>query len=260
MISQVQKKVLILALYAAEIMVKSGAEIYRVEDTVTRICRAFKIPYVEVFATTTGIFLSLDSGDPDEDMYTFIKSIKGIRINLEKISRVNDLSRNFSKTDLSVDDGLRILKEIDAAPIYPLRLRIFGAALIAVFFTLIVGGRIPDLICSLFIGMSVFLLSLLIDRLQINFFIRIFLCCAYVTISALLLVQYTKAELVGPEIIGSLMMFLPGVALTNAVRDSLSGDMLSGTARFLEATLSAIAAAFGVGLVLQLWTASGGVF
>lgn len=260
MISQIHKKVLILALYAAEIMVKNGAEIYRVEDTVSRICKACKIPYVEVFATTTGIFMSLDSGDPNEDGHTLIKRVGSIGINLEKISRINDFSRTFAATELSVEDGFEILKKIDALPPYSLPLRILGASLISVFFTLMIGGRVPDLFCALGIGTTVYLLSRAIDLLKINFFIRIFLCCAYITIAALVLIQYTVAELLGPVIIGSTMMFLPGVALTNAVRDSLAGDMLSATARFLEATLSAIAVAFGVGLVLKIWTAAGGVF
>ena len=134
MINQMQKKVLILALHAGELMMKSGAEIYRVEDTITRICNACKIPYVEVFATPTGIFLSLDEGSEDSDMHTFIKRIKGSSIDLEKISRINHFSREFTSTDLSIDSGLTILKEISNIKPYPLFLRIFGAALVSSFF------------------------------------------------------------------------------------------------------------------------------
>ena len=63
MVNVFQKKILIVAVYAAEIMMRNGAEIYRVEDTVTRICKAGRIKHVEVFATPTGIFVSMDSGD-----------------------------------------------------------------------------------------------------------------------------------------------------------------------------------------------------
>ena len=77
MVNLFQKKVLILALYAGEIMMKSGAEIYRVEDTIQRICKACGINYVEVFATPTGIFLSLDKGGDDDDTLTYIKRIQG---------------------------------------------------------------------------------------------------------------------------------------------------------------------------------------
>ena len=58
MVNIFQKKVLILAIYAGEIMMKNGAEVYRVEDTITRICKACRIDHVEIFATPTGIFVS----------------------------------------------------------------------------------------------------------------------------------------------------------------------------------------------------------
>ena len=111
MINPLHKKVLILAVRAGEIMMKSGAEIYRVEDTIERICKACKIPYVEVFAMQTGIFVSLDSGDDNSDMYTYIKRIRGGGdTDLTKISEINRFSREFTTTDLSVDAGMKRLK------------------------------------------------------------------------------------------------------------------------------------------------------
>ena len=85
MTKQMQKKIIILALFAGEIMMKNGAEIYRVEDTITRICKACKIPYVEVFVTPTGMFLSVDNGD-DSDLVTYLK-----RISFGNLKLPNDL-------------------------------------------------------------------------------------------------------------------------------------------------------------------------
>jgi uncharacterized membrane protein YjjP (DUF1212 family) len=76
-----------------------------------------------VFATPTGIFLSLDEGSEESDMHTFIKRIKGNSIDLEKISRINHFSREFTSTDLSIESGLARLKEIANAKPYPLLLR-----------------------------------------------------------------------------------------------------------------------------------------
>ena len=56
-----------MAVRAGEIMLASGAEVYRVEDTITRICKACRIDHVEIFATPTGIFVSLDDGDRGDD-------------------------------------------------------------------------------------------------------------------------------------------------------------------------------------------------
>ena len=96
MVNVFQKKVLMLALYAGEIMMRNGAEIYRVEDTISRICRSCNIDNVEVFATPTGIFLSLDKGGENDDTQTYVKRIKGVSTNLKKISLVNQFSRKFT--------------------------------------------------------------------------------------------------------------------------------------------------------------------
>ena len=56
------------------------------------------------------------------------------------------------------------------------------------------------------------------------------------------------------------MLFVPGAAITNALRDFLTGDMLSGVARLTEAFAIAIALALGAGLVLKLWLYIGGIF
>lgn len=260
MINQMQKKVLILALRAGELMMKSGAESYRVEDTITRICKACKIPYVEVFATPTGIFLSLDEGSEDSDMHTFIKRIKGSRIDLEKISQINHFSREFTSTDLSVDAGLSILKKIAASKPYPILLRIIGAALVSSFFALIFQGTYSDFFCAFIAGASSYALSVLLDKLETNLFIRGFCSCAAATLIALSLFSIGLGSNLNSVIIGSIMIFLPGVALTNGVRDTLAGDIVSGSSKGIEAIIIAVSIASGVGVAIKLWTLLGGAF
>lgn len=251
MINQKQKKVLILALHAGEIMMKSGAEIYRVEDTVTRICKACDIPYVEVFATPTGIFISLDAGHADSDMHTFIKRIKSSRIDLEKISKINQFSREFTTTDLSVDEGLLILKKIDHDKEFNFWWRVMGAGMITSFFTIMLGGTPTDFAASMAIGVLAYFSTLFFERLQLNSFVSVFGSCmlvALLTMGSIELGLGVHRDLI---IIGSIMMFLPGVAITNAVRDFLSGDSLSGLARAAEAIMTAVSIAAGVGLILK---------
>ena len=134
MVNVFQKKILIVAVYAAEIMMRNGAEIYRVEDTVTRICKAGRIKHVEVFATPTGIFVSMDSGDENDDPLTYIKRIHETGTNLSKISKVNHFSREFFDTDLSVEEGMDILREIDREEEYPYMVRTLAAAIVCSFF------------------------------------------------------------------------------------------------------------------------------
>ena len=259
MIDSIQKKVLILALYAGEIMMKSGAEIYRVEDTVVRICKACRIDYVECFATTTGIFLSLDSGEKDSDMHTFIKRIHSSEINLDRISAVNMFSRVFTTTGLSIDDGFEQLRKIGVSERYHVLLRLLGAVLIGAFFCPIYGGQIGDMLIAGVIAGFSYLFSNAISLLRFQAFIRIFVSCAVAAGMVLAAAAMGFSDSISPVVIAATTIFLPGVAITNAARDLLSGDMLSGVARLSEACLSAVAIAGGVGIGIQLWLYGGGI-
>jgi uncharacterized membrane protein YjjP (DUF1212 family) len=259
MTKQMQKKILILALFAGETMMKSGAEIYRVEDTIARICKAGKIPYVEVFATPTGIFVSMDQGGDDSEMFTYIKRIRGTGIDLGKISELNQFSRVFASTDLSIESGMDWLKQISKRKPYNLLLRMFGASLVASFFCLMFGGEAKDYACAFLIGALTYLLSILFDQIDTNFFIKGFCCCAVATLLALICAATGIGSSSSAIIIGALMLFVPGVAITNAIRDMLAGDMLSGIARIVEAVCIAVSLAVGAGVVLRIWVALGGV-
>ena len=258
MINAYQKKILILAIYAGEIMMKNGAEIYRVEDTITRICKACGINYIEVFATPSGIFVSLDKGGDENDTQTYIKRIKGTGTDLNKISMINELSREFTTTDLSVEAGMKILKKIDNQKSYPAGLRLLGAALIASCYCMIFGGNMIDFGIAFPAGMICYAFSRFLARYETNFFIQGFCCCmlsAFIAVFASATIPNASYE---PIISGVLMIFVPGVAITNSIRDFLSGDMLSGLARMTEAVLTAISLAAGAGVVLKLWSYMGG--
>ena len=110
------KKLLVLATLAGRLMLKSGAETYRVEDTVTRICQSRKeIQYVDAFVIPTGIFISLEYKG---ELISYIKRVKTISINLNKIALVNEFSRNFVNSQMSIDDGIKEIKRISKINIY----------------------------------------------------------------------------------------------------------------------------------------------
>ena len=254
MITQKQKRALVLAVRAGEILMKNGAEIYRVEEVITRICHACEIPYVEVFATPTGIFTSIGTGGADGETETYIKAIKTRTTDLEKISKVNSFSRRFTTTILSVEDGMKELTAIENEKPFSLGLRLFGAAFVGALFAMIFGGNWQDGLCAGVIGPLSYSLSVFLSKHDISYFIQDFFCCALASLLAL------TAEAIGLTgshdhiIIGVLMIFVPGAAFTNSLRDYLSGDMLSGVARLTEALAIAISLAAGAGFVLKIWS------
>ncbi|MDR1495312.1 MAG: threonine/serine exporter family protein, partial [Clostridiales Family XIII bacterium] len=260
MVNTLQKKILILALYAGELMLKSGAEVYRVEDTIIRICKACGIDFVECLATTTSITLSLDRGGGDSDMHTFIKRIDGISTDLERVSMINDFSREFTTTDMSVDDGLDRLRKISAARVFSLPLRVLGAALVGAFMCPYYGGGIPEMAISAGAACVGYLIFVGVSRFKVAGFILVFISCLGCAMVVLSFSDFYPWHNMTAMIISSVTIFMPGVAITNAARDLLSGDMLAGVARAADAAITAIAISVGAGVIAGIWIWNGGAF
>lgn len=238
---------------------KSGGEIYRVEDIITRICRACNINHVEVFATPTGIFASIGSGGEDGDTKTYIKAIHHRSIDLQKISEINSLSRDFVNGIIDVEVAIKKAIDIENASPYSLWLRMLGAGVSSALFCLLFGGSYLDTFVGAFVGTISYLTSLWLNKVNVSYFITDFICCGVATFLALLSQSLSISHNADFIIIGTLMLFVPGAAITNSLRDFLTGDMLSGVARLTEALAIAVALAIGAGFVIKLWQYAGGI-
>ena len=80
-----------IALYAGELLIRNGAEMYRAEETIIRICEAGGVCDVTPFVTPTILFIA--KGEGENVLYT--KNIKKRSNNIAKITLVNDFSRKF---------------------------------------------------------------------------------------------------------------------------------------------------------------------
>ncbi|WP_416198120.1 MAG: DUF1212 domain-containing protein [Sporanaerobacter sp.] len=245
------KELLSLAILAGSIMLKNGAETYRVEDTVNRICKSRKkTKYVESFVTPTGIFVSLEYGN---EIMTYVQRIKTIKIDLNKIDMINNFSRKFAESDLSIEEGINELKKIDKITGYENTIKILWGSLAAGFFSLLFGANLWDFMASFMVTIFVLIFTTKLCKFNITFFISNFCGAAIASALSILLVKIGLGENVDKIIIGAIMPLVPGVAITNAIRDTMSGDFISGLSRGMEAIVIALSIAFGVGLVLKIY-------
>ena len=247
-----KKQVLQLASRMGELMMAYGAEAFRVEDTITRICKASGVDNANVFVVPTGIFISIEPDHEDGEILTSVRRLYSRTTNLCKVSRLNQISRVFTTTDMSVETALEEINNIAEEPDRPLWLMLLGAGIASAFFAAIYSTDIMTFLCAFVIGAFSEYLYILLSKIDMNFFIKGFTCCAA---AATLSVMCQLAGLTpgyGAVIIGVIMLFTPGAALTNAIRDLLQGGMLSGVSAVAETILIAISLAGGVGIVLKI--------
>ena len=244
-------KIIHLAANAGKLMLENGGETYRVEETIDRICNAYGLHEAESFVTTTGIMLSVT--DHYGQITSIVRRIKTRKVDLEKVSLLNDLSRNIKVRGLTADDVNDELLKIDNTKKYSTGTIVIFSSLGAAFFTLLFGGDMFDFIISFFVGGIIKWSSIRLANINVNEFFINTLGGAMAAILAIIAVHFKLGSNVDKIIIGSIMLLVPGLAITNAIRDTIAGDLLAGISRAVEAFLIAVAIAVGSGIILRLW-------
>ncbi len=236
------------AMLAGEIMAQSGAETYRVEDTMIRILKSSGLSSVEVYATTTGIIASLS--DASIETITGVKRISNRSNNLSRINDVNQISRDLCDGCMQPEEAILRLEEIRSSKIYSGFILSIAILVSMAGFVGLFGGSLMDCVIAVINGIFIVLIDKLSDNRIGSAFI---LDAAKSFVLAFLTMVLTKhfadtnRNLI---IIGSIMPLVPGVPITNAIRDTLQGDYNSGTSRAVEAFVISLGIAVGVGLGL----------
>jgi len=242
--------ILKLAMDSAEIMLSNGAETNRVEETMRYILKPFAHSSVESFVTTTGIICTIEN--EDNEILTMVRRVKNRTVNLEKVSLVNDLSRRLERKMITLDEAIIEIETIRNKPSYSTKTKILVSGLCCAAFSVLFGGISSDVISAFISGFFLAACLTIFGKAGIsNFMINILGGCI-VAASAFTLVYFDIGKNMDNIIVSSIMILVPGVGLTNAVRDVLAGDYLSGISRILDAILVAVSIAIGVGVIFRL--------
>ena len=242
-----------VCLLAGEIMLKYGGETYRVEETLERMAKSASYKNIHCFATATGVFLSFEEKKGKEDLMQMVRVDERMQ-NLSKVADVNQVSREFVAGELTIDQAYEKLQNIATAPMqYPLWLIHIAAGFAGSGFSYLFGGGLSDLLPAFIAATVSSLVVLEIERqLKVQFAAEFVAAFAGGTV-AIFLVFIGLGSNLDQIIIGSLMPLVPGVPLTNAVRDLMSGDLLAGISRGAEALLTSLSVATGIALSISIF-------
>lgn len=236
-----------VAVQAGRLMLSNGAETYRVEDTMNRILATGRMKTADTFVMATGVIATIS--DPAIQTLTMVRRVRSRSTNLNRVTKVNEVSREYCCGRISLQEAGRRLDEIEREVLYSSGMFVLGVVGTTAFFAPIFGGNIWDLLVSALIGAVLSGVLWLCRRKKIHAFLENLLSSAVVALAAVLLLEVLPWNLHQDVIIISCIMpMVPGVAITNAIRDTFHGDYTSGMARILEAVMTAVAIAVGAGL------------
>ncbi|MDO5788562.1 MAG: threonine/serine exporter family protein [Fusobacterium sp.] len=240
-----ENRILTLANLTGKIALQSGAETYRVEDIISRICKHYGLN-AQCFVSITCIITSVRNYKGE--LFSSVERVASRTTNLNKVHSINQLVRDLKK--YSFEEFYRAVIAIDKEIPYNKFIYFLAYSFGAFFFALLFRGGIRDAISAFIGGGIIFLISDFANRLQTNTFFLNTLGGFFCTLFSYLSVKVGFTETVSYSTIGTIMLLVPGIALTNAIRDLVAGDLLSGMSRAVEAFLVGAALASGTGFAL----------
>lgn len=236
-------RLMYFTLNCGRLMLEEGGETYRVEDTMQRICRSRGLDKVHCYVTPTVVQLTSNA----DDNYSFSYRVTNRGTNLEKISMINQLARDFTSKKIDIDESEKRLEEIRCLSVYAYKLKLLWAGIIGGSFAILFMGGYKDFISAFIVTIVSQIVFNSVSRVSQTSYLANITSSFVIGVMAVFFSEFLIHSAPEKVISGAVMPIVPGVALTNGVRDLISSDLVSGVSRLMDALIIAMLIAFGVG-------------
>lgn len=243
-------KLLQAILDIAEEMLVCGAEVSRVEDSIERMCGAYGCTRVNAFIITSNIQVTME--DPDGNIVTQIRRIIRSDVDFDKLDYLNDLSRYICADKPDVKKVREEFDRVMSRNNYPGWVVSLGAALVAGGFAVFFGGNLIDGVASALLGIAILAMIRFMKRYEKNQLAMMFVISFLSGLITIVMMHIGIGDHQDKIMIGGIMLLIPGIAMTNSIRDMLTGDIVTGMLRLVDSILRAAAIACGFALSLMI--------
>ena len=238
-----------LSFRMGQALLENGAEISRVQETMERVVQSYQVESFNVYVLTNAIFVT--GTEAGVEHAAKLKHVPSTSTHLGRICAVNQLSREIAEGLHTPEEALMRLEGIKSISYSPLPARVLCCAAGSAAFSFLFGGSWVDAIVAFFCGIVLELYLDFASKKGMSKFLTNLSSSALVTLCGAAFFLMGLGDNMDKIIIGSIIRLVPGVALTNSIRDFFSGDYLSGAIRMLDAFLVGGCIAVGVGFVIK---------
>lgn len=239
-----------IILKAGKILLSSGAEISRTEDTMNYIARAMNFKDLEAYVSNRGIFATAKKDDNTE--ITRIYNVPEVDINLSKIESVNALSRRITQKSITIEEVINELEKIDTMPDYLIFWRLVAYTIGASGFSYAIGSSITDSIIAGIIGLILGAYMCTIKRILNSDVLITILGSILIALFGNLFIHFNIGSNLSVILLGAMIDIVPGVPFVNAIREYSQNNYNTGITLMMGALLTCISMAVGVAVVQSL--------
>ncbi len=250
-----EQQVLDVAVLAGKTLLSSGAEIFRVQETISRIIEHFGVTDYNVYVIANGIFV--DMAERSAQQRVAIRHVPKWAIDMARIEKANQVARELCAGLCTLDEAEARLNTCQKPTVLPRPLALVAGGFGAGCFCFLYGGDWLDALAAFFLGLGLECLLLAIDRMPK--YLRMILGAFVVTFGAGLIAWAMPARDFSKMVIGAIMALVPGVAFTTGIRELFGGDYVSASVHLLDAVTVAGCIAIGVSGAIMVTRLLGGV-
>ena len=232
----------------------AGGEVTRVEDTVTRILHAYGMKQVGVFTITSLIEVTACTPGGDE-IVKARRIVGGYATDLDRVEKLNALSREICAGCPPVREITARMEEICRPKPEPAWISYAGAVLVAGSFAVFFGGTLEDVPATSLLACFINWMERKGIYKKENQLLFYWVCSMLTGFLGCLLVRVGVGAHLDKILIGCIMLTIPGLSITYAMRDMLLGESITGLFRFVESLL--VAASIAGGFLLSTVLAEG---
>lgn len=247
---QYLRKVLRLTAGVGEELLRCGAEISRVEETMSRIARHYGTSRQQVFIICNGVFVNLEIGE--DKKFVSIQPVMGTSVDLNKLCELNNLSREIEQKDLDIDEALARYDAIKRSRKKNPWVHILCSGIGAAAFCYFLGGGSMDCAAAFLMGLLVWGFLTALERFSLSKVLLYIVASMIAAGGCVTMLRLGLVQNLDKAIVGAIIPLLPSVAFVNGVRDLVDQNYISGGVRLLDAILLFTCIATGVYLALQI--------
>ncbi len=247
-----KEKLLDAACKLGRSLLENGGEVYRVEQAIDFFMKAYGIAGAQIFAIPATIIVTIpgDDGTP----LTQLERVTSIAQNMDRLHKVNDLCRWVCENTPSPEVIAKKLDDIHKSKLYSFVQIMVAYGIASAFFCYFWGGNTGDAAVAFIAGLATEYCLKYMSKVKANIFFSNLVSSMVIAVIAILGMVSGLGNNIDMIIIGAIMTLVPGVGITNIMRDIISGDVITGTNKVAEVMLIAISIAIGIALPLSAFT------
>ena len=233
-----------------EAMIRCGAENFRLQDSLYRICRSYGFVKYDIFVIPSNIQITAET--PEGQIITQIRLVEIGECDFDKLDYLNNLCRKICKEKPDAKEMRRQFEEVMGRPEQKWYTHyaagILGGTGFAVFF----GCDIRDAIIAVIVSIVIVAAGNWLAEREKNLLAYNLILSFIAEMIILLSVKFGFADHEERIMIGIVMLLVSALGAINGMRDVMQRNFISGSLEVMNSMLGAFGIAFGIALAMML--------